>query len=145
MMRKQYENRINDADIQQFPERILKEGNSKVSKYVAVVNMPALYTCPAGAPCKKQCYAAKSWFLSDDVNRGYWRNFYFYQQSPDGFFNQLEEELREAQNLRPYKRFRWHESGDIVNYDYFCHMVDLAKKFKEITFKAYTQQYDIVN
>ena len=52
-------NRINDADVCVIPDHIVKAGNSKMSEYVAVVNVPALFTCPADAPCRQFCYACK--------------------------------------------------------------------------------------
>lgn len=138
-------NRINEAEVMQIPQKIVKAGNSKVSEYVAVVNMPAGFTCPADAPCKSGCYALKGRYSFDNVTLPAWRNLYFFNNNPDGFFKAIEAELQEADNLRPWRWFRWHESGDIVNYDYFCGMVAIAKKFKRINFMAYTKKYSIVN
>lgn len=138
-------NRINDPAVMQRPVKIVKAGNSKVSEFVAVVNMPAGFTCPADAPCKKGCYALKGNYTYNNVNLSAWRNLYFYNQNHAGFFAQIAAELQEADGLRPWKWFRWHESGDIVNYEYFCGMVEIARKFKNINFMAYTKKYDIVN
>lgn len=138
-------NRINDPEVAQRPARIVKAGNSKVSEFVAVVNMPAGFTCPADAPCKKGCYALRGHYLYDNININSWRNLYFYNQNPAEFFAQIAAELQEADDLRPWKWFRWHESGDIVNYEYFCGMVEIARKFKNINFMAYTKKYDLVN
>ena len=138
-------NRINEAEVMQIPQKIVKAGNSKVSEYVAVVNMPAGFTCPADAPCKTGCYALKGRYMFNNVTLPAWRNLYFFNSNPAGFFKAIEAELQEADDLRPWRWFRWHESGDIVNYDYFCGMVTIAKKFKRINFMAYTKKYDIVN
>lgn len=138
-------NRINEAEVMQIPQKIVKAGNSKVSEYVAVVNMPAGFTCPSDAPCKSGCYALKGRYSFNNVTLPAWRNLYFFNNNPDGFFKAIENELTEADNLRPWHWFRWHESGDIVNYDYFCGMVAIAKKFKRINFMAYTKKYSIVN
>ena len=138
-------NRINEAEVMQIPQRLIKAGNSKVSEYVAVVNMPAGFTCPADAPCKTGCYALKGRYSFNNVTLSAWRNLYFFNSNSDGFFKAIENELQEADDLRPWRWFRWHESGDIVNYDYFCGMVEIAKKFKRINFMAYTKKYSIVN
>lgn len=138
-------NRINEAEVMQIPQKIVKAGNSKVSEYVAVVNMPAGFTCPADAPCKAGCYALKGRYMFNNVTLPQWRNLYFFNNNPSGFFKAIENELQEADDLRPWRWFRWHESGDIVNYDYFCGMVAIAKKFKRINFMAYTKKYSIVN
>ncbi|MCZ2394938.1 MAG: hypothetical protein LC100_00170 [Chitinophagales bacterium] len=138
-------NRINEAEVMQIPQKIVKAGNSKVSEYVAVVNMPAGFTCPADAPCKAGCYALKGRYSFNNVTLPAWRNLYFFNSNPTGFFKAIENELQEADDLRPWRWFRWHESGDIVNYDYFCGMVTIAKKFKRINFMAYTKKYSIVN
>ena len=138
-------NRINEPEVSQKPNKIVKPGNSKVSEFVAVVNMVAGFTCPADAACRNGCYALKGRYLFSNVNLPQWRNLYFFNNDPVGFFNQIEKELTEADNLRPWRWFRWHESGDIVNYDYFCHMVDIARKFKNINFMCFTKKYSIVN
>lgn len=138
-------NRINEPEVQQIPAHIVKAGNSKVSAYAAVVNMPAGFTCPADALCKKGCYALKGNYVYKNVTVGSWRNLYFFNSDPVGFFQTIENELAEADALRPWKWFRWHETGDIVNYTYFCGMVEIAKKFKHVNFMAFTKKYDIVN
>lgn len=138
-------NRINESVVMEIPQKIVKAGNSKVSEYVAVVNMPAGFTCPADAPCKNGCYALKGRYLFDNVNLSSWKNLYYFNSDPVGFFRAIANELEKAENLRPWKWFRWHETGDIVNYDYFCGMVELARKFKRINFMAFTKKYDIVN
>ena len=138
-------NRINEAEVMQIPSKIIKAGNSKVSEYVAVANMPAGFTCPADALCKTGCYALKGRYIFNNVTLPAWRNLYYFNSDPDGFFKAIENELQEADNLRPWRWFRWHESGDIVNYDYFCGMVEIAKKFKRINFMTYTKKYSIVN
>lgn len=138
-------NRINEAEVMQIPQKIVKAGNSKVSEYVAVVNMPAGFTCPSDAPCKAGCYALKGRYMFNNVTLPQWRNLYFFNNNPSGFFKAIENELQEADDLRPWRWFRWHESGDIVNYNYFCGMVAIAKKFKRINFMAYTKKYSIVN
>lgn len=138
-------NRINDPEVMQRPAHIVKAGNSKVSEYVAVVNMPAGFTCPADAPCKSGCYALKGRYSFSNVNLPAWRNLYFFNSDPVGFFKTIQAELQEADDLRPWRWFRWHESGDIVNYDYFCGMIETARLFKRINFMCYTKKYDIVN
>ena len=140
-------NRINDADVCVIPDHIVKAGNSKMSEYVAVVNVPALFTCPADAPCRQFCYACKGNYntFSNNVNRPNWRNLYYFNTDPDGFFNLINAELDEADRLRPWKYFRWHETGDIVNARYFEGMVDVARRHKNTIFMAFTKKYEIVN
>lgn len=140
-----FRNRFLEEAIAIRPVCVVKEGNSKVTKYSAVVNVPAIYTCPNDAPCKPDCYATKGTYNYDNVNLGQWQNFKFFIDDADGFFSQIEVELAEADSLRPWKWFRWHETGDIVNARYFEGMVDIAKKFPRINFMCFTKKYSIVN
>lgn len=134
-----------NPDMLRHPNFLVQEGNSKCTKYCATVNMPALISCPADAPCRKGCYATSGNYFFDAAMFRNIRNYLWAISDIDGFFQQIEDELTEADNLRPWRWFRWHESGDILNYDYFCHMVEIARKFKNVNFMAYTKKYALVN
>lgn len=138
-------NRLNEDAVSIRPKRIIKAGNSKVSEYVAVVNMPPHFTCPADAPCRKDCYACKGRYCFNNVNLPQWQNFKWFVDNSTEFFQKIVDELTEADNLRPWKRFRWHETGDIVNAEYFENMVVIARLFPRIQFMAFTKKYAIVN
>ena len=46
---------------------------------------------------------------------------------------------------KAHKFFRWHVAGDIMDIDYFDHMIKIAKKYPDWTFWTYTKNYDVVN
>lgn len=41
--------------------------------------------------------------------------------------------------------FRFHVAGDIPNFDYLVHMVDIAKRNQHCQILCFTKKYDIVN
>ena len=43
------------------------------------------------------------------------------------------------------KFFRFHVAGDIMNYDYFEHMIEIAKNNPTTEILVFTKQYEIVN
>ena len=142
-------NRINDPAVIAEPEYLIKPGNSKMSEYVGVINMPAGFTCPGDAPCNnpRNCYALKGnyrTFASTATLRA-WQCFRLFMLDADAFFERINAELDEADRLRPWKYFRWHETGDIVNARYFEGMVDVARRHKNTIFMAFTKKYEIVN
>ena len=41
--------------------------------------------------------------------------------------------------------FRWHVSGDFINYDYFVNVVEIAKTAHRCDFMVFTKKWEIVN
>ena len=120
---------------------IITTQNTKLGGRIAQVNMPYLVSCREDAPCKKECYCNKGNLRFDNVRQSHMDKYNMYLSNPKGFFDQINNEL----SLIPYKYFRWHSSGDIVDEQYLDLMCKLARKNRNTRFLAYTKKYELVN
>lgn len=111
---------------------------SKLGISIGTVNMPAVITCNRNC---KGCYAQKGNFTFPKVKDGIMKNYEAYKADEDRFFSVLDNQL----NMIPYRFFRWHSSGDIVDERYLEGMMWLARKHKGTNFLCFTKKYDIVN
>ena len=96
-------------------------------------------TCNKTLACYKlgYCYVAKGRFNYPSVRRAYTKNETIYKNNPSDFFLQLQEFFTD--NNINY--FRYHVSGDIPDYDYFCRIVRNSLLFPKIQFCLYTKKY----
>lgn len=117
--------------------------NSKLGENIASVNLPAKITCNPDAPCVREggCYACKGNWLYKNVQKSLMENLKAYKENPKRYFEVIDIKLQ----LVPYRFFRWHSSGDIVDETYLKGMVDIAKKHKGTKFLCFTKKFDIVN
>lgn len=115
--------------------------NSKLGESIPSINLPAIITCRKGCPCAKYCYARKGNFCYNTVKKSLQNNLDIYLKSPQAYFNQIKSTLY----LIPYKHFRYHSSGDIVDMEYLENMVELANEIKQTKFLCFTKKYEIVN
>lgn len=120
---------------------LISDRISKLGERIPSVNLPAFVTCRKNAPCAKDCYAVKGRFLFPSVKKRYEANYEIYKQNPAFYFTYISQYLIDV----PYRRFRWHASGDIPDAQYFEYMVDLANKHTSTSFLCFTKQYEIVN
>jgi hypothetical protein len=74
-----------------------------------------------------------------NVRNAYANNLEFYQTEPEQYFGQI------AFIAKMERFFRWHVSGDIPDYNYFKHMVQVADICAETQFLVFTKKYEIVN
>lgn len=116
-------------------------GNTKVGDTPSV-SLPAVITCARGVHCAKHCYALRLEKFRPQVHKTYTDNLDLYKSNPDMFFNEIIDFLN---NLIPFKLFRWHVSGDIVDNNYLLGMVRVAKNCPNTNFLAFTKQFTIVN
>ena len=116
---------------------------SKLGENIATVNLPAKITCNPEAPCVRDggCYACKGRWMFENVKKSLLENLRVYNENPEQFFNVIDIKLQ----LVPYRYFRWHSSGDIVDERYLQGMVDLAKKHKNTKFLCFTKKFELVN
>jgi hypothetical protein len=114
---------------------------SKLGIGIGTVNLPAISTCRADAPCHKGCYACKGCQQFAKVQAAYYRNFRIYNDNPDNFFEQVYYKIKFAK----LPKVRWFDSGDIPEYDFFVRMVELCKKTPDVKHMAFTKKYEIVN
>lgn len=112
-------------------------GNTKMGA-IKSISLPAIKTCRDCA-CKKKCYAAKLERLRPTVRAAYQNNLDLLLSDPEKYWRQAEA----AVMMCSY--FRFHVSGDILNADYFQHMVDLAWRQSQCQILCFTKKYEIVN
>ena len=117
--------------------------NSKLGDKIPSLNLPAILTCRADAPCKKECYAVKGNFVYPNVKASLKRNLDDFIENPDKFFDEIVTWLSQGDVV--YKFFRWFGSGDIVNKRFFQGIVEVAQKCPETKFLCFTKKYEIVN
>ena len=99
-------------------------------------------TCREDAPCKASgCYCMKGRQAMCNVVAAYVRNLMIYNNDHDDFWEQVKFKIKH----NPLPLFRWFDAGDILDYEFFCGMVELAKIFPNIRFMSFTKKYDIVN
>lgn len=112
----------------------------KLGENIATVNLPTV-TCRLDAPCRKGCYANKGNFAYVNVKTSLDRNYESYKEDPVRFFKVIDNTLE----MLPYKFFRWHSSGEIVDLQYLDNMCKLARKHKGTQFLCFTKKYELVN
>jgi hypothetical protein len=136
-------------EIQDHLQRTNKIGNkisiSKKSKKVPFLNIslsPAM--CNKALPCKKDCYAMKSFNQYPNVRAAWSNNLAVYLSDSRGYFEQLSKELEKLSKKPKHKRFfRYHVAGDIVDQNYLNNMLNLAAKFPTIKFLAFTKRHEL--
>ena len=117
--------------------------NAKLGAKIPSVNLPAAVTCRKDAPCRKGCYALKGNFLYSTVQKSLNNNLDFYKSNPKEYFNEIIEYLNNDDVT--YKFFRWHSSGDIVDYNYLLGIIKVAKKCPQTNFLCFTKKFNLVN
>ena len=154
--------------IKQRPSKLLKQ-NEKVSHSGGVdtqyfnIGLPALTalavnektndfvivnTCPGAGMCKVFCYARKGGYVqwkSSSLSQTKIVNYLL--NDPEGFKNQLIAEISKQKTNKGKKgvqvAIRWHDSGDFFSNQYLNLAYDIAKRFPEIQFYAYTKMASV--
>lgn len=116
----------------------ISNGNSKMGR-IPSVSLPPVITCPKNAPCVKKCYAAKLCRIYPTVKKAYENNHNILMENDTEYWTQVRKAAKTS------KFFRYHVSGDIIDYHYFNWMTITAEDIPGTTFLAFTKQYDIVN
>ena len=120
----------------------ISDGNIKIGR-VLNVSLPPVVTCSNCGECQKLCYDIKACNqYPDTVVDARARNLAILKKNRNEYFNRIEDKIRRR---RANKYFRWHVAGDIVDYDYFCRMVEVAKNHPDFIFWTYTKAYGTVN
>jgi len=101
-------------------------------------------TCPGAGACKLVCYAMKGGYVQWKASSlGQTRLLNFLYNDPDGFMGMLESEIAayEAKNKKKNIKtiIRWHDAGDFFSPEYLSKAYELAKKFPDVDFYAYTK------
>ena len=113
----------------------ISAANSKMGAVSSVSTLPYI-TCPFKCA---ECYAAKLAILRPSVRNAYAKNTALAVEDLAEYMRQVE---LAAMGVR---FFRWHVSGDILNAEYFRHMVKIAVFNPHTEFLAFTKRYSIVN
>ncbi|MBQ9606969.1 MAG: hypothetical protein IJV16_07320 [Lachnospiraceae bacterium] len=119
----------------------ISSGNKKIGRVLNVSIAPVI-TCGNCSGCKEFCYDIKAVIQYPEVSRARARNTALAIHKRDEFFRQIDEKMT---HRKKNKFFRWHVSGDIMDYDYFCRMVEIAKNHPDFVIWTYTKMYGIVN
>ena len=116
----------------------ISKGNMKLGK-VHNISLPPIVTCREDAPCKKDCYAVRSFRMYPNTRKAWQTNLDIYNDSPELFFAEINTYLHEYD----IKRFRWHVAGDIVDQRYLDGIVRTAIIFNKVEFLLFTKKYDL--
>ena len=113
-------------------------------------NLIIVNTCPGAGSCKVDCFAMKGGkvqFKAAWQSDG--RILTYLLNDPDGFFNQLSNEITAESNAgkKGDKKFpngwqttvRWHDAGDFFSPEYLDMALKMAAKHPDVKFYAYTK------
>lgn len=117
----------------------ISKRNSKLGK-VSNVSLAPRISCLPSAPCFRKCYADKAYRMYPNCKWAWDNNTTLAKHYPDAYFNAIGDFLVKDKT----KLFRWHTSGDILDQNYFDHMVELANHFKNKAFMAFTKRHDLI-
>lgn len=118
----------------------ISNSNSKMGNVASVSTLPFI-TCPGccAGTCGAKCYAAKIANLRPSVLKSYAINTAIYLKRPDIYWSSIDLACKAV------RYFRFHVSGDIVNKDYFNHMVQIARNNPKTEILCFTKRFDAVN
>ena len=118
----------------------ISNSNSKMGNVASVSTLPFI-TCPGccAGTCGAKCYAAKIANLRPSVLKSYAINTAIYLKRPDIYWTSIDLACKAV------RYFRFHVSGDIVNKDYFDHMVQTARNNPKTEILCFTKRFDAVN
>lgn len=119
----------------------ISTGNKKIGRVMNVSLSPVL-TCANCKECKYLCYDIKACLQYKNVRDARARNTALLKLNRDLYFDTIDKAISRR---RVNKFFRWHVSGDILDYDYFVRMVEIARKHPDFVFWTYTKNYKVVN
>ncbi len=120
----------------------ISKGNRKIGRAMNV-SLPPILSCGNCKECQHFCYDIRACLqYPNTVIDARIRNWTILNKNRDKYFSLIDEACTRRRNN---KMFRWHVSGEIVDIDYFCRMVEIARKHPDFTFWTYTKMYAIVN
>lgn len=119
----------------------ISNGNRKIGKAMNV-SLPPILSCGNCKECKHFCYDIRACLQYKNVIDARIRNYVILLRDRDLYFSTID---RVCSRRKSNKMFRWHVSGDIIDLDYFCRMVEIARNHPDFIFWTYTKMYHIVN
>lgn len=115
----------------------ISNGNSKMGN-ISSVSLPSVVTCRE-CECQKKCYARKIERLRPSVRNAYINNLQILKDSPETYWREVESAIMTS------RFFRFHVSGDIVDYSYLLHMIEISERNKHCEILCFTKKYELVN
>ena len=119
----------------------ISAGNRKIGR-VMNVSLPPILTCANCSGCLHLCYDIKACIQYASCLDARIRNLAILQLDRAEYFRRIEQAISRR---RTNKYFRWHVAGDIIDIDYFDHMVRIAREHADFVFWTYTKNYGVVN
>lgn len=119
----------------------ISKGNRKIGKAMNV-SLPPILSCGNCKECKHFCYDIRACIQYKNVIDARIRNYVILLRNRDLYFSTID---KACNRRKSNKMFRWHVSGDIIDLDYFCRMVEIARNHPDFIFWTYTKMYHIVN
>lgn len=119
----------------------ISNGNRKIGKAMNV-SLPPILSCGNCKECKHFCYDIRACLQYKNVIDARIRNYVILLKNRDLYFSTID---KACSRRKANKMFRWHVSGDIIDLDYFCRMVEIARNHPDFVFWTYTKMYNIVN
>lgn len=98
-----------------------------------------VYNCPNCGKCSLQCYDLKSDCRFDTVCLTRARNAAILEVDRERFFKEINA------YCTTLDKYRWHVGGDILDLDYFKHVIKIALDNPQCKFHIFTKNYDAVN
>lgn len=120
---------------------VISNGNIKIGNTMNVSIAPII-TCKNCRNCKFHCYDVKACLQYKNVRTARAKNTALFMSDRDLFFSQLWDRMSRR---RVNKFLRFHVSGEIVDLDHFCRIVETARRFPDFRIWTYTKVYWIVN
>lgn len=121
--------------------------NTKIGKVHNISTAPII-TCGNCAECMHYCYAVRDiyhWgydWETNSVAKARALNTAILFHNRDEFFRQIAEYCNDR---KKHRIMRLHVSGEMIDYDYFCRVVELAKNRPNWIFWTYTKMHEFVN
>lgn len=119
----------------------IAKGNTKIGNVWNVSLTPGK-SC-GDVPCKRDCYAMKSWKMYPNVRAAWGGNLQLAETDRSAYFESIRDQLSAARTLPSL--FRWHIAGDILDSDYVEDMAETAEMFPSVKFLAFTKNHAAVN
>lgn len=106
--------------------------------------------CSMADICKWSCYALNGVYIVFKDSFLYRAKVITYiMNNWEGYKSQLKFEIQERERLDKSKNFktalRWHDSGEMINKEYFEMIMDIARDTPEIDHYAYTKNVSMAN
>jgi hypothetical protein len=115
--------------------KLLKHGNTKLDKSIAIWSVPAVFTCKNSKDCQSQCYALRFQRMYPSVRKGRMARYLLSKYFRPYFRDQIVKEIKDHGS----KVVRIHESGDFYRKSYVNDWRTIATRCKDVQFYFYTK------